>query len=63
MNDGPMADAHLVPNQSLGALISTVNHGAILYIHPIAHSDAVHISAYYGMEPETAIVATNHISD
>jgi len=39
-----------------------MNDRAILNIDTIADADGVHITAQYGIEPDAAIVADDHIS-
>jgi hypothetical protein len=40
-----------------------MNNCAVLNVHLITHPDAVNIAAYHRVEPETAIIACNHIAN
>jgi hypothetical protein len=62
MYEGVMPNGYVVADNGLRAFIGAVNDGAILNIHFITYANAVYIAPYYGIEPNTAIIAHNHIA-
>jgi hypothetical protein len=62
MNNGIMTNGNVTSNDGLRFQIGTMNDGPILHIHFIADADAVHVTPDYRIEPNTAIVADDHIA-
>jgi uncharacterized membrane protein (GlpM family) len=62
MYTGIMANGHIIADSGFGFLVSGMDHGAVLDIHLIAHTNAVHVSPHNSIEPNAAIIAHYHIS-
>jgi hypothetical protein len=40
-----------------------MNDGAILNVYLVPHTDEIHISPHYGIEPNAAIITHDHITN
>ncbi len=62
MYNGMMSDRDFVPNGGAIALVSTVDAGPVLHIDLVPDIDEIHVSAYDGIEPKTAVIPAYHIA-
>jgi hypothetical protein len=62
MYNGIVSDGYIIANQRFCFLIGAMNYCTILHIHFITHTDAVHISPYYRIEPDAAGFTHNYIA-
>ncbi len=62
VNDGVVRNRNVAADGGRETLVSTVNHGPILYVGIIADADAVHITPYHGVEPDGAILPHRHVT-
>jgi len=58
-----MSDRHLVPDDERMGIVCDVQHAEVLNVCPIADPDIVHIATDHGMEPDTALVTHDHVTD
>jgi hypothetical protein len=58
-----MANGYIVPDFRGGFFVRAMNHGKVLNVHFVAHLNAVHITADYAVEPETALIAGFYITN
>jgi hypothetical protein len=56
-----VSNAHIISNNGAGFLVSAMNNGTVLHIYLVAHAYDIYIAPNYGVEPDAAIVAHNHI--
>src|SRR5688572_11908790 len=63
MNDRVMPNGYIIANRCTAFLERTMNDSTILHIHFISHPDEIYITTDNGVEPETAIIPCNYISD
>jgi hypothetical protein len=40
-----------------------MNYGTVLHVYLVSHTDGIHITADYGVEPNRAPVAHDHITN
>ena len=63
MNNSIMTYRYIITNSCAIFLVRTMNTGAVLYIHFVAHFNKIYISSDHRIEPDTAIVTHDHITD
>ena len=63
VHNGVVANGNIVANGRGRRFIGGVDYRPILHVHFIAHFYEMHITADYGVEPNTAFVAHYHIAN
>lgn len=60
--DGIVSNRNIIADTHTRLFISSMEDHAVLDIHPVANTDAVHIASYDGVEPDAAIVTYLYVS-
>jgi hypothetical protein len=63
MNNRMMPDRNIIPNCCAALLKRAMNTGAVLDVYFVPDPDEIDIASYNRVEPDTAIIAHDHISD
>jgi hypothetical protein len=63
VDNGVVADAHLITNDGAGLLVCTVDHGPVLDIDHISDAYRIDIAPDDRVEPYTAVISKDYVSN
>jgi len=57
MHNSPMPNRYVIANIHRRFLVGAMYNGAVLYVYFVSYAYIMHIAPYYGIKPNTALVA------